>query len=119
MPPHLGNSFTAGVTDKRALLASHPFFRGLNSRIVEGLVRHAVTRKIKRGMLLFRKGDAGTSLHVVCAGAVRVSAPSEQGKDAVFNLIVPGEIFGEIAFLDGGPRIAHAVMIEFRRTYCH
>jgi CRP-like cAMP-binding protein len=112
MPPQLGKSFSAGVTDKKALLASHPFFRGLNSRIVEGLVRHAVTRKIKRGMLLFSKGDAGSSLHVVCAGAVRVSAPSEQGKDAVFNLIIPGEIFGEIAFLDGGPRTADAVMIE-------
>lgn len=54
----------------------------------------------------------GTNLYAVCAGAVRVSAPSDQGKDAVFNLIVPGEIFGEIAFLDGGPRTADAVMIE-------
>jgi CRP/FNR family cyclic AMP-dependent transcriptional regulator len=43
---------------------------------------------------------------------VRVSAPSDRGKDAVFNLIVPGEIFGEIAFLDGGPRTADAAMIE-------
>jgi CRP/FNR family transcriptional regulator, cyclic AMP receptor protein len=62
--------------------------------------------------LLFRKGDAGTSLYVVCAGVVRVSAPSEEGKDAIFNLILPGEIFGEIAFLDGQPRTADAVMIK-------
>ena len=40
------------------------------------------------------------------------SSPSEQGKDAIFNLIVPGEIFGEIAFLDGGQRTADAVAIE-------
>jgi CRP/FNR family transcriptional regulator, cyclic AMP receptor protein len=43
---------------------------------------------------------------------VRVSAPSEEGKDAIFNLILPGEIFGEIAFLDGQPRTADAVMIK-------
>jgi CRP-like cAMP-binding protein len=84
----------------------------LDDRIVERLIPHALTRKVKKGTLLFRKGDVGTNLYAVCAGAVRVSAPSDQGKDAVFNLIVPGEIFGEIAFLDGGPRTADAVMIE-------
>ena len=102
----------AGLADKKALLRAHPFFCGLDPRIVESLVPHALTRKVKGGKLLFRKGDQGTTLYVVCAGAVRVSAPSDQGKDAVFNLIVPGEIFGEIAFLDGGPRTADAVMIE-------
>jgi CRP-like cAMP-binding protein len=43
---------------------------------------------------------------------VRISTPSEQGKDAIFNLIVPGELFGEIAFLDGGQRTADAVAID-------
>jgi CRP/FNR family cyclic AMP-dependent transcriptional regulator len=112
MLPQSSSIHSAGTADKKALLRSHPFFRGLDGRIVDGLVPHALTRKIKRGTLLFRKGDPGTSFYVVCAGAVRISAPSEQGKDAVFNLIVPGEIFGEIAFLDGGPRTADAVMIE-------
>jgi CRP/FNR family transcriptional regulator, cyclic AMP receptor protein len=106
------DAYPVPFTDKKALLRSHPFFRELDQRIVESLVPHALTRKVKRGTLLFRKGDQGTNLYAVCAGAVRVSAPSDQGKDAVFNLIVPGEIFGEIAFLDGGPRTADAVMIE-------
>jgi CRP/FNR family transcriptional regulator, cyclic AMP receptor protein len=106
------NATSAGSADKKALLRSHPFFRGLDSRIADSLVVHALTRKVRRGTLLFRKGDAGTTFYVVCTGAVRVSAPSEEGKDAIFNLIVPGEIFGEIAFLDGRPRTADAVMIE-------
>jgi CRP-like cAMP-binding protein len=97
--------------DKERVFRSHPFFRGLDDRIFERLMPHALTRKVKKGTMLFRKGDVGTNLYAVCAGAVRVSAPSDQGKDAVFNLIVPGEIFGEIAFLDGGPRTADAVMI--------
>ena len=98
--------------DKGSLLRAHPFFSGLDGRIVERLIPHALTRRVKKGTLLFRKGDAGTNLYAVCAGAVRVSSPSDQGKDAVFNLIVPGEVFGEIAFLDGGARTAEAVMIE-------
>jgi CRP-like cAMP-binding protein len=112
MLPQSNNPISVGLTDKKALLRSHPFFTGLDGRIVERLVPHALTSKVKRGTLLFRKGDAGSNLYAVCAGAVRVSAPSDQGKDAIFNLIVPGEIFGEVAFLDGGPRTADAVMIE-------
>ena len=112
MQPRASKSNSIGLTDKKVLLMSHPFFKGLDGRIVERLVPHALTRKVKRGTLLFRKGDAGSNLYAVCAGAVRVSAPSEQGKDATFDLILPGEIFGEIAFLDGGPRTADAVMIE-------
>jgi CRP/FNR family transcriptional regulator, cyclic AMP receptor protein len=112
MPFQPSDGYSADLTGKKALLRAHPFFRGLDPRIVDSLVPHALTRKVKRGKLLFRKGDEGTNLYVVCAGAVRVSAPSERGKDAVFNLFVPGEIFGEIAFLDGGPRTADAVMIE-------
>ena len=98
--------------DKRQLLRAHPFFRELDERIVDRLIPHAITRKVKKGTSLFRKGDIGTNLYAVCSGAVRVSAPSDEGKDAVFNLIVPGEIFGEIAFLDGGPRTADAMMID-------
>ena len=112
MPSQSSDGYSAELTRKKALLQAHPIFRGLDRAIVDSLVPHALTRKVKRGKPLFRKGDEGTNLYVVCAGAVRVSASSEQGKDAVFNLFVPGEIFGEIAFLDGGPRTADAVMIE-------
>jgi CRP/FNR family cyclic AMP-dependent transcriptional regulator len=104
---HRSDSF-----DKRALLRAHPFFQGLDDQIIEGLLPHALMRKVKKGTVLFSKGDAGTNIFAVCAGAVRISAPSDQGKDAVFNLIIPGEIFGEVAFLDGGQRTADAVAIE-------
>jgi CRP-like cAMP-binding protein len=98
--------------DKRALLRSHPLFKDLDEAIIDRIVSHALTRKVKKGAVLFRKGDAGTNLYAVCAGAIRISAPSELGKDAIFNLITPGEVFGEIALLDGGERTADAVAIE-------
>ena len=49
------------------------------------------------------EGDPGTSLFAVCSGTVQMTALSTSGKNAVFNLIREGEIFGEIALLDGGP----------------
>lgn len=98
--------------DKRALLRAHPFFKDVGDTVIDLLAMRAVTRNVKKGTLLFRKGDPGPRLYAVCAGKVRISAPSEDGKDTIFRLIPAGEIFGEIAFLDGGERTADAIVVE-------
>lgn len=48
---------------------------------------------------------------LVLRGQVRISILSEEGKELVFNLIQPGECFGEIALLDGQPRSAAATAV--------
>jgi CRP-like cAMP-binding protein len=98
--------------DRHKLLAGHPFFNGFNRTVIDRLLSHAITRRVKKGTILFRKGDPGSSLYAVCAGLVRISVPSAQGQDAIFNLVPPGDLFGEIALLDGGARTADAVVIE-------
>lgn len=69
----------------------------------------AKTRNVERGSIIFSKGDAGTCLFTVCSGTVQVIVPSVEGKSAVFNFIGDGNVFGEIALLDGRPRTADAV----------
>ncbi|HEU4662078.1 MAG TPA: Crp/Fnr family transcriptional regulator [Pseudolabrys sp.] len=98
--------------DKRSVFREHPFFKGLDASIIDQFARHAVTRKIKKGGLVFRKGDAGSTLYAVTAGSIRISSSSEDGKDTTFNLILPGQIFGEISCFDGGERTAGAVAVE-------
>ena len=98
--------------DKRALLRAHPFFRDLDSTQIERLAQHATTRKVRKGAVIFRKGDPGSCLYAVTAGKIRIATSSDEGKDATFNLVTMGQIFGEIACLDGGERTASAVAIE-------
>jgi CRP-like cAMP-binding protein len=100
------------LANKRAILAAHPLFAGLDAAVLQRLAMVAVTQKIKSGTTLFRKGDDGSCLYLICSGAVRITVLSEQGKDAVLNSLGPGQIFGEIALLDGGPRTADAVISE-------
>jgi len=95
-----------------AMLMANPLFRGLDKEIVNQLAPRALTRQLKKGTKVFRKGDPGSCFYAVLRGAVRISAPSSKGSDAVLNLLIPGEIFGEIAVLDGGVRSADAVAVE-------
>jgi CRP-like cAMP-binding protein len=64
---------------------------------------------LKRGATLFSKGDPGNSLYAVISGTVKMSISSPDGRNAILNIIGPGEIFGEIALLDGRERSADAI----------
>jgi CRP/FNR family transcriptional regulator, cyclic AMP receptor protein len=99
------------VPDKRAVLANHEFFRGLPPAIIDRLASHARQASHPCGRQIFSKGDAGHGLLAVLSGVVKVSVPSEDGKEIVLNLIGPNEIFGEIALLDGRPRTADATTL--------
>src|SRR4051794_33190605 len=99
----------SGCLDRRKLLQEHPLFSGLPAEIIERLSSYAVMKDVKRGTTIFAKGEVGNSLFAVCEGTVKMTSPSAEGKDAVFNLITEGAIFGEIALLDGRTRTADAV----------
>jgi CRP-like cAMP-binding protein len=80
--------------------------------VIEHLGSYMKTRKVPRGATIFSKGDPGTGLLGVLSGAVRVSVASAEGKDIVLNMFHEGEIFGEIALLDGQPRTADATAMS-------
>jgi CRP-like cAMP-binding protein len=48
----------------------------------------------------------------VLAGSVKVSVASAEGKDIVLNVFREGDVFGEIALLDGRPRTADATTMS-------
>ena len=93
-------------------LAAHPLFRDLDGSIASRLASLGAVRPVRKGSVLYRKGEIGSSLYTLLSGAVRLSAPSKTHKDAILTLIFPGELFGELAALDGGRRISDAVAIE-------
>jgi CRP/FNR family cyclic AMP-dependent transcriptional regulator len=99
----------AFADEKFSALRQHPIFRDLDPAALDQLCRYCKTRAIKRGATIFSKGDPGNSLFAVAKGTLRIGVASAEGREAVFNIIGPGELFGEIALLDGGERTADAV----------
>src|SRR5450631_2567718 len=95
-------------SSKLAVLRKHPIFCDLDYEAFEQLCRYAKHSTLKRGTTIVSKGDPGNSLIAVISGTVKISVSSPDGRSAIFNLIGPGEIIGEIAVLDGQARTADA-----------
>lgn len=94
------------------LLRRHPLFAGLEAAILGELVRYAVVRRFGHGELIFRHGDTGNALYGILGGRVRIFTPGPGNGEITLNLMEPGELFGEIAALDGKPRTASAIAME-------
>jgi CRP/FNR family transcriptional regulator, cyclic AMP receptor protein len=78
---------------------------------IKRLGSFAETRRIASGTPLFLKGAPGTALFAVVSGTVKIAVVSIDGREATFNLLHAGDIFGEIAVLDGQPRTANAIAV--------
>jgi CRP-like cAMP-binding protein len=70
----------------------------------------------RRGEVAFHPGDPAGPLHVICVGAVKVTAPTTTGDEAVLAPYGAGVCFGEIAALDGEPRSATVTALEPTET---
>ncbi|HJS87031.1 MAG TPA: Crp/Fnr family transcriptional regulator [Acetobacteraceae bacterium] len=97
------------LSERARLLSKVPFFKGLHARDFEALAAQMHERPMRAGEVLFRRDDPGASMLAIIAGEVRVVLPSADGRDQVIKLFRSGEVFGEIALLDGGPRTADAI----------
>ncbi len=62
--------------------------------------------------VIFYKGDPATHLYMVVSGKVKVSAPSEDGKEITFGILGPGELVGEMGVIDGADHTATVTALE-------
>lgn len=96
------------VTD---LLARSPLFSALNDAERTALAGQMRDVTLAPGQLLFGRGDPGRDIYVVIEGRLRLSVLSPDGRELSFAHAVTGDVFGEIAALDGAPRSADATAI--------
>jgi CRP/FNR family transcriptional regulator, cyclic AMP receptor protein len=83
-------------------------FSSLDERACNEIAAHATSRVFLAGESICRIGDHGDSMMAVVVGTVRISFPTVRGKEIILADLQPGDLFGEIALLDGRPRSANA-----------
>jgi CRP/FNR family transcriptional regulator, cyclic AMP receptor protein len=93
----------------REILRACVLFRGLPLHACDDLASKAKIKTFKERETIFVMGAPGKSLMALLAGKVRVCVSSPDGKEITLATLQPGEIFGEIAVLDGRERTANAI----------
>lgn len=97
---------------KRSLFEGHALFGKLPQDDLDALLLHAHTERYSAGHEIFAKGSPGRSMMAILSGTVRISAPTPAGPDIVLTMLHAGDVFGEIALLDGEDRTADAVAVS-------
>jgi len=98
----------ADLTD---ILAKTHLFGSLSPDVLKQVAKQMRPVGFGAGQLIFERGDEGKDMYVVLKGRVRLSVLSAEGRELSFGHPGPGDVFGEIATFDGGPRTAHATAV--------
>ena len=88
-------------------LQDRDFFAGLEEQRQRFLQR-AILKTLPKNDIVFFEGDTGDSCFYVASGLVRIFSITDSGKESIFFLRRPGELFGLSEVLNAFPRRANA-----------
>lgn len=90
-----------------AALKPDTLLRALAPDQLQTLLREATRRELRAGEAIISQGDEdGDFAVVVLSGGLKITMVSAGGREIILNYCGPGELVGEIAMLDSGPRTA-------------
>ena len=82
------------------------FFAEFEDQALQEIASHVTTRGFSRGQVIVLEGDPCQAMYFVSRGVVRTRRLSLEGREQVLAYLGPGEAFGLVASLDGGPNLA-------------
>jgi CRP/FNR family transcriptional regulator, cyclic AMP receptor protein len=100
--------------DPVQVLQGSTFFEGVDAADLKTLVPSLHRQSFDAGAHIFHEGDQGLHLHVILRGQVKIARSGPRGGEVVFAVLMPGDLFGELALLEeeGAVRTADAVAVE-------
>ncbi|MBV6494598.1 MAG: hypothetical protein LDLANPLL_02631 [Turneriella sp.] len=67
--------------------------------------------QVKADTMIFSEGDPGREIYVILSGAVKIMR-IVQGEEFIIDVLGPGELFGEMAFIENAPRMGSAITTQ-------
>jgi CRP-like cAMP-binding protein len=75
------------------------------SRFLKRLGDKVDEQRFMEGATIVRQGEPGDTFYVIVEGEAKVKDPNGR----TLSRLIPGDFFGEISLMDGGPRTATVV----------
>jgi uncharacterized membrane protein len=94
------------------MIAEVPIFGLLDEEEREALAQLMSSRDFRQHEMVFHYGDPGGEIFILRTGRVELFVESTEGNKIVLSENEPGDVIGELSFLDGGPRTATAIARE-------
>ena len=95
------------LDEVRTKLAPDGLLRALSPEQLDELLQKSSRRELEQGEVIINQGDPRGDFAVyILSGGLKVSVCSASGNEIILSFCAPGELVGEIALLDRGPRTA-------------
>jgi CRP-like cAMP-binding protein len=93
-------------------LAADTFLGRLTQPERESLERIGVVRSFPRGSALMFQSEPDDRVMALLSGRVKVTRIDSDGQELMLSIRDPGDLLGELAFIDGDPRVATVTALE-------
>ena len=96
----------------REALGETILFAELDDEQLDRIAAAGAVQSLQRGVVLFEEGAEPGEFYLVLSGRVAIAQESDDGRESLLAVLGPGELFGEMGFLDGYNRSAQARALE-------
>ena len=96
----------------REALREPILFAGLDDEQLDHIAAAGSMQWLQRGVVVFDEGAEPGEFYLVLSGRVAIAQESDDGRESLLAVLGPGELFGEMGFLDGYNRSAQARALE-------
>ncbi|CAN2535776.1 CRP-like+cAMP-activated+global+transcriptional+regulator [Methylocapsa aurea] len=87
------------------------YFEGLEAAEAERVARKCIWRRVDERELVVDYDDRSTDVYFIVSGDLRVLIRTPAGKEVILCDLHPGQIFGEMAAIDGAERSANVTAL--------
>lgn len=98
-----------GKSEHVEALRQSPLAAEMDDAEVGALAQIVAVRDCSDGEVLVTEGESNSHLYIPLSGKIAIVKRDEHGEPRVLHTLRPGELAGELSFMDGEPRYANLV----------
>ena len=87
-------------------------FDGISPSDMREMEKITRMEEVRKRQPLYLPGDPSNNVYLLKQGRVKIANTAPNGKEVTFDILEPGEVFGELEVLEGSPRSTSAEALD-------